>query len=64
MNRIERLQYQSALTVTGAWQGTNTENIYGKLGDGKVFLNEYDFEGSSKFSKFKIIEILIILESQ
>ena len=27
MNRIESLQYQAALTVTGAWQGTNTDTL-------------------------------------
>ena len=32
MNRIERLQYQAGLAVTGAWQGTNTEKIYEELG--------------------------------
>ena len=32
MNRIERLQYQAALAVTGAWQGTNTDKIYEELG--------------------------------
>ena len=31
MNRIERLQYQAALAVTGAWQGTNTDKIYEEL---------------------------------
>ena len=32
MNRIESLQYQAALAVTGAWQGTNTDKIYEELG--------------------------------
>ena len=32
MNRIESLQYQAALAVTGAWQGTNTAKIYEELG--------------------------------
>ena len=45
MNRIESLQYQAALAVTGAWQGTNTDKIYEELG----------WESLSKFLKFKII---------
>ena len=32
MNRIERLQYQAPLAVTGAWQGTNTDKFYEELG--------------------------------
>ena len=27
MNRIENLQYQAALAITGAWQGTNTDTL-------------------------------------
>ena len=32
MNQIERVQYQAALAVTGAWKGTHTDKIYEQLG--------------------------------
>ena len=32
MNIIERTQYQAALAITGAWQGTNRNKIYEELG--------------------------------
>ena len=32
MNIIERTQYQTALAVTGAWQGSNRNKIYEELG--------------------------------
>ena len=32
MNAIERVQYQAALSITGAWQGTNLDKIYEELG--------------------------------
>ena len=32
MERIERIQYQAALAVTGAWKGTTLNKIYDKLG--------------------------------
>ena len=32
MNIIERTQYQAALAVTGAWQGSNRNKIYEELG--------------------------------
>ena len=32
MRAIESLQYQAALAVTGAWQGTSTRKIYAELG--------------------------------
>ena len=32
MNAIERIQYQAALSITGAWQGTCLDKIYEELG--------------------------------
>ena len=32
MNSIERIQYQAALVITGAWKGTNLNKIYEELG--------------------------------
>ena len=32
MDALERIQYQAALAVTGAWKGTNTDKIYEELG--------------------------------
>ena len=32
MQKLESLQYQAALTVTGAWRGTSTDKIYEELG--------------------------------
>ena len=32
MNTVERIQYHAALSVTGAWQGTNLDKIYEELG--------------------------------
>ena len=32
MERVEKLQYQAALAVTGAWQGTSRVKIYEQLG--------------------------------
>ena len=32
MNTLERIQYHCALTITGAWQGTNLDKIYDQLG--------------------------------
>ena len=32
MDQIERVQYQAALAVSGAWQGTNMDKIYEELG--------------------------------
>ena len=32
MGKIERVQCQAALAVTGTWQGTNTDKLYEELG--------------------------------
>ena len=32
MEKVERTQYQAALVVTGAWQGTNRVKLYEELG--------------------------------
>ena len=32
MERIERIQYQAALAITGAWQGSCRSNLYEELG--------------------------------
>ena len=32
MNTVERIQYHAALSITGAWQGTNLDKIYEELG--------------------------------
>ena len=32
MEKVERIQYQAALAVTGAWQGSNRSNLYDELG--------------------------------
>ena len=32
MEKAERIQYQAALTVTGAWQGSSRSKLYEELG--------------------------------
>ena len=32
MGILERIQYQAALAITGAWKGTNRNKIYEELG--------------------------------
>ena len=32
MDKIESIQYQAALSLTGAWKGTNTDKIYDEVG--------------------------------
>ena len=32
MERVEQIQYQAALAVTGAWQGTDRVKLYEELG--------------------------------
>ena len=32
MEKVERIQYQAALTITGAWLGSNLTKLYGELG--------------------------------
>ena len=32
MESVEKIQYQAALAVTGAWQGTDRVKLYGELG--------------------------------
>ena len=32
MEKVERIQYQAALAITGAWQGTRRSKIYDELG--------------------------------
>ena len=32
MEKLERIQYQAALAVTGAWQGSSRNNLYEELG--------------------------------
>ena len=32
MERVERIQYQAALAITGAWQGSSRSDIYEQLG--------------------------------
>ena len=31
MEKVERIQYQAALAVTGAWQGSNRSKLYDEL---------------------------------
>ena len=37
MEKVERTQYQSALAITGTWQGTNRSKRYEDLGVGNTF---------------------------
>ena len=32
MERVEKLQYQAALAITGTWQGTSRNKLYDELG--------------------------------
>ena len=32
MEKVERVQYQAALVITGAWQGSNRSKLYEELG--------------------------------
>ena len=32
MEKVERIQYQAALAITGGWQGTSRSKIYDELG--------------------------------
>ena len=36
MNLIEQGQYKAGLIVSGCWQGTNRERLYGELGCGSL----------------------------
>ena len=36
MNRIERVQYEAALALTGTWEGASTDKIYEELGWGSL----------------------------
>ena len=40
MEEIERIQYQAALAVTGAWKGTNLPKVYDEVGWEPAFLTE------------------------
>ena len=35
MERIEKIQYQAALAITGTWQGTSRNKLYDELRMGK-----------------------------
>ena len=32
MGKVERIQYQASLAVTGAWQGSSCSKLYDELG--------------------------------
>ena len=32
MTKVERIQYQAALAITGAWQGSSRTKMYDELG--------------------------------
>ena len=32
MERVEKIQYQPGLTITGTWQGSSRNKLYGELG--------------------------------
>ena len=32
MERVEKIQYQTALAITGTWQGTSRNKLYDELG--------------------------------
>ena len=32
MEKVEKIQYQAALAITGTWQGTNRSKLYEELG--------------------------------
>ena len=32
MERVEKIQYQAALAITGTWQGTSRNKLYDELG--------------------------------
>ena len=32
MAKVERIQYQAALAITGGWKGTNRSKLYDELG--------------------------------
>ena len=32
MEMVEKIQYQAALAITGAWQGTSRNKVYDELG--------------------------------
>ena len=37
MEKAERIQYQAALAITGAWQGSSRSKLYEELGSAAVF---------------------------
>ena len=37
MEKVERIQYQAALAITGAWQGSSRSKIYDELSDRRKF---------------------------
>ena len=48
MEKVERIQYQAALAVTGAWQGSSRSKLYDELG----WESLYDVVGVGAFSRF------------
>ena len=52
MERVEKIQYQAALAITGTWQGTSRNQLYDELG-WKVFLIG-GVDALYSFLKFKI----------
>ena len=32
MEKVEKIQYQAALAITGTWQGSSRAKLYGELG--------------------------------
>ena len=55
MNKLESLQYQAGLAVTGMWQGTNRDRVYEELGWESLHLRQW-FHRLTVF--FKIIKNL------
>ena len=53
MGKVERTQYQSALAITGTWQGTNRSKRYEELGGGKHFLTVVGAGAFSRYTKLK-----------
>ena len=58
MEKVERIQYQAALAITGTWQGSSRSNIYDELG-WETLSNRRKY----KFIKFKIIILRILMKN-
>ena len=56
MRKLESLQYNAALAITGAWHGTSTDRIYEELG-WEPLTNRRWYRRLSLFFSLQIIKL-------